>query len=236
MLRVLYAVASRGASLRSQSDPWLDMEAKGCNWMDLIGGLLEFMSRSTSERTKEALRQRKLSGQSVGRPKGIPPERLERYRAGVMLYRSSGMSVREICAVSGLEVRSFYRYMKSEGIELKRRNEVNGQSEQSRQPAPDPRVGSGTVIPAGTPARVRNMRLDSSGPPFPVPFCLSFPLLDCAAVTSTGRPWPCPRCGIPRRRYGCGRKARSKPRRNLEESHFARCEAAIQRQARDSAV
>ena len=39
------------------------------------------------------------------------------------------MSVREICAVSGLEVRSFYRYMKSEGIELKRRNEVNGQSE-----------------------------------------------------------------------------------------------------------
>ena len=73
LLRVLYAVASRGASLRSQSDPWLDMEAKGCNWMDLIGGLLEFMSRSTSERTKEALRQRKLSGQSVGRPKGIPP-------------------------------------------------------------------------------------------------------------------------------------------------------------------
>ena len=51
LLRVLYAVASRGASLRSQSDPWLDMEAKGCNWMDLIGGLLEFMSRSTSERT-----------------------------------------------------------------------------------------------------------------------------------------------------------------------------------------
>lgn len=72
LLRVLYAVASRGASLRSQSDPWLDMEAKGCNWMDLIGRLLEFMSRSTSERTKEALRQRKLSGQSVGRPKGHP--------------------------------------------------------------------------------------------------------------------------------------------------------------------
>lgn len=141
LLRVLYAVASRGASLRSQSDPWLDMEAKGCNWMDLIGGLLEFMSRSTSERTKEALRQCKLSGQSVGRPKGIPPERLKRYRAGVMLYRSSGMSVREICAVSGLEVRSFYRYMKSEGIELKRRNEVNGQSETESAPAPDPTSG-----------------------------------------------------------------------------------------------
>ena len=141
LLRVLYAVASRGASLRSQSDPWLDMEAKGCNWMDLIGRLLEFMSRSTSERTKEALRQRKLSGQSVGRPKGIPPERLKRYRAGVMLYRSSGMSVREICAVSGLEVRSFYRYMKSEGIELKRRNEVNGQSETESAPAPDPTSG-----------------------------------------------------------------------------------------------
>ena len=141
LLRVLYAVASRGASLRSQSDPWLDMEAKGCNWMDLIGRLLEFMSRSTSERTKEALRQRKLSGQSVGRPKGIPPERLKRYRAGVMLYRSSGMSVREICAISGLEVRSFYRYMKSEGIELKRRNEVNGQSETESAPAPDPTSG-----------------------------------------------------------------------------------------------
>ena len=141
LLRVLHAVASRGASLRSQSDPWLDMEAKGCNWMDLIGRLLEFMSRSTSERTKEALRQRKLSGQSVGRPKGIPPERLKRYRAGVMLYRSSGMSVREICAVSGLEVRSFYRYMKSEGIELKRRNEVNGQSETESAPAPDPTSG-----------------------------------------------------------------------------------------------
>ena len=141
LLRVLYAVASRGASLRSQSDPWLDMEAKGCNWMDLIGRLLEFMSRSTSERTKEALRQRKLSGQSVGRPKGIPPERLKRYRAGVMLYRSSGMSVRDICAVSGLEVRSFYRYMKSEGIELKRRNEVNGQSETESAPAPDPTSG-----------------------------------------------------------------------------------------------
>ena len=141
LLRVLHAVASRGASLRSQSDPWLDMEAKGCNWMDLIGRLLEFMSRSTSERTKEALRQCKLSGQSVGRPKGIPPERLKRYRAGVMLYRSSGMSVREICAVSGLEVRSFYRYMKSEGIELKRRNEVNGQSETESAPAPDPTSG-----------------------------------------------------------------------------------------------
>ena len=141
LLRVLYAVASRGASLHSQSDPWLDMEAKGCNWTDLVGGLLEFMSRSTSERTKEALRQRKLSGQSVGRPKGIPPERLKRYRAGVMLYRSSGMSVREICAVSGLEVRSFYRYMKSEGIALKRRNEVNGQSETESAPAPDPTSG-----------------------------------------------------------------------------------------------
>ena len=141
LLRVLHAVASRGASLHSQSDPWLDMEAKGCNWTDLVGGLLEFMSRSTSERTKEALRQRKLSGQSVGRPKGIPPERLKRYRAGVMLYRSSGMSVRDICAVSGLEVRSFYRYMKSEGIELKRRNEVNGQSETESAPAPDPTSG-----------------------------------------------------------------------------------------------
>ena len=141
LLRVLYAVASRGASLHSQSDPWLDMEAKGCNWTDLVGGLLEFMSRSTSERTKEALRQCKLSGQSVGRPKGIPPERLKRYRAGVMLYRSSGMSVRDICAVSGLEVRSFYRYMKSEGIELKRRNEVNGQSETESAPAPDPTSG-----------------------------------------------------------------------------------------------
>ena len=141
LLRVLYAVASRGASLHSQSDPWLDMEAKGCNWTDLVGGLLEFMSRSTSERTKEALRQCKLSGQSVGRPKGIPPERLKRYRAGVMLYRSSGMSVREICAVSGLEVRSFYRYMKSEGIELKRRNEVNGQSETESAPAPEPTSG-----------------------------------------------------------------------------------------------
>ena len=141
LLRVLYAVASRGASLRSQSDPWLDMEAKGCNWTDLVGGLLEFMSRSTSERTKEALRQCKLSGQSVGRPKGIPPERLKRYRAGVMLYRSSGMSVRDICAVSGLEVRSFYRYMKSEGIALKRRNEVNGQSETESAPAPDPTSG-----------------------------------------------------------------------------------------------
>ena len=141
LLRVLYAVASRGASLRSQSDPWLDMEAKGCNWTDLVDGLLEFMSRSTSERTKEALRQCKLSGQSVGRPKGIPPERLKRYRAGVMLYRSSGMSVREICAVSGLEVRSFYRYMKSEGIELRRRNEVNGQSETESAPAPDPTSG-----------------------------------------------------------------------------------------------
>ena len=117
------------------------MEAKGCNWTDLVGGLLEFMSRSTSERTKEALRQCKLSGQSVGRPKGIPPERLKRYRAGVMLYRSSGMSVRDICAVSGLEVRSFYRYMKSEGIELKRRNEVNGQSETESAPAPDPTSG-----------------------------------------------------------------------------------------------
>ena len=141
LLRVLYAVASRGASLHSQSDPWLDMEAKGCNWTDLVGGLLEFMSRSTSERTKEALRQCKLSGQSVGRPKGIPPERLKRYRAGVMLYRSSGMSVRDICAVSGLEVRSFYRYMKSEGIALKRRNEVNGQSETESAPAPDPTSG-----------------------------------------------------------------------------------------------
>ena len=141
LLRVLHAVASRGASLHSQSDPWLDMEAKGCNWTDLVGGLLEFMSRSTSERTKEALRQCKLSGQSVGRPKGIPPERLKRYRAGVMLYRSSGMSVREICAVSGLEVRSFYRYMKSEGIALKRRNEVNGQSETESAPAPDPTAG-----------------------------------------------------------------------------------------------
>ena len=141
LLRVLHAVASRGASLHSQSDPWLDMEAKGCNWTDLVGGLLEFMSRSTSERTKEALRQCKLSGQSVGRPKGIPPERLKRYRAGVMLYRSSGMSVREICAVSGLEVRSFYRYMKSEGIALKRRNEVNGQSDTASAPAPDPTSG-----------------------------------------------------------------------------------------------
>ena len=141
LLRVLYAVASRGASLHSQSDPWLDMEAKGCNWTDLVGGLLEFMSRSTSERTKEALRQRKLSGQSVGRPKGIPPERLKRYRAGVMLYRSSGMSVREICAVSGLEVRSFYRYLKSEGIALKRRNGVNGQAETESAPTPDPMSG-----------------------------------------------------------------------------------------------
>ena len=39
LLRVLHAVASRGASLHSQSDPWLDMEAKGCNWTDLVGGI-----------------------------------------------------------------------------------------------------------------------------------------------------------------------------------------------------
>lgn len=143
LLRVLHAVASRGASLRSQSDPWLDMEAKGCNWTDLVGGLLEFMSRSTSERTKEALRQRKLSGQSIGRPKGISSERLKRYRAGVMLYRSSRMSVREICAVSGLEVRSFYRYMKSEGITLNRRRGEDGQPQTELSSAQNPVSGPG---------------------------------------------------------------------------------------------
>ena len=121
LLRILKQIADCGAVLQSIHEPWLDMKSAPGDWSTLLEGLTDFGTQAVSERTRKALSRVKASGKKLGRPCGITEERFRQYQIGVTLYQNSEMSVQAICKMAGIEMRSFYRYLKEAHIETSRR-------------------------------------------------------------------------------------------------------------------
>lgn len=114
LFTILIEIYDRGIKLISIQEQWLTLDSERCNWRDLFEGLGQLNSEIVSQRTKQALAKKKEAGHKLGRPLGSRAISNQKLRQGYQLYQSKTMSIREICLLLDLNVRSFYRYRKEQ--------------------------------------------------------------------------------------------------------------------------
>lgn len=114
LFTLLKRLASRGIGLRSLSEPWFRLTSDALHdgaLCELIGHLYDlslFLSKRQGQAASGPVR-------SVGRPKGIDPQSRLKMNTALALYQQQNeMSVSEICRQTGLNERTFYRYLNRE--------------------------------------------------------------------------------------------------------------------------
>ena len=140
LLNTLQQFIKAEAMLESLDETWLDMTA-GSHWQETIDGLHRFSRRMHSENTKQGLDKVKASGQTLGRPRGYSKQIQDKIQTCLVLYQSSMMSVREICEITKIHPRTFYRYMNEKGLPLLRRNNPAHKTEPEPALQGEPAVG-----------------------------------------------------------------------------------------------
>lgn len=92
LLNILTALADRGASFRSLSDPWADTTTPhGRLMVTILGGLAEFERELILARTREGVARAKARGAKLGRPRTLTREQtteaLQELATGTMTVR-----------------------------------------------------------------------------------------------------------------------------------------------------
>lgn len=121
ILKLLAQASEKGVVIESVEETWLKMDSETCNFNEFITGLADYGARSVSNKTRIALIKARESGTRLGRPIGISAAQMKKYQAGYVLYSTSNMTVANICKVTGMEPRSFYRYLTITGLKTSRR-------------------------------------------------------------------------------------------------------------------
>lgn len=93
LLNILTALADRGASFRSLSDPWADTTTPhGRLMVTILGGLAEFERELILARTREGVARAKARGAKLGRPRALTREQtaeaLQELATGTMTVRA----------------------------------------------------------------------------------------------------------------------------------------------------
>lgn len=118
LVQVLETLYRYGLYLRSEAEPWFDFTPE--NKPDLfrvIRGLYEVQCGFVSRSTARGLHKAKAEGKKLGRPQGTTKASDENIRLAALLYRNNPhMKVREICDLMQCQQRTFYRYLKTNGM------------------------------------------------------------------------------------------------------------------------
>jgi DNA invertase Pin-like site-specific DNA recombinase len=84
----------------------------------LFAALSEFERDVISDRTKAGLEAARIRGRAGGRPAGLSKKAQDKARLAESLYQENNQTVVEICDYLGISKPTFYRYLRSRGVEF----------------------------------------------------------------------------------------------------------------------
>lgn len=109
LFEIVEQIEKKGANIKSLKESWLDTTtAHGKLLFTIFAGLTQFERDLISERTKEGLRETKLKGTKLGRPKRNSNKSKIKL---VKQLRDEGKSMKEIMTLSGMSRTTVYRYL-----------------------------------------------------------------------------------------------------------------------------
>lgn len=112
LLGLIEAIRSRGAEIKSLSEPWLDTTDNSpmADFMrTVMAGFSELERRMTSERVKDGLKAAKARGRHGGRPKTR-----NAHADAVMILYKGGMPVSKIARHEGISRTTVYKIIEDE--------------------------------------------------------------------------------------------------------------------------
>lgn len=118
LLSIIDEIKSKGASIKSIKDVWLDTTSENpysAFLLTVMSGLSQLERDLISSRTKEGLASARARGRLGGRPK-TSKENIDR---AIALYDSNidNLSVDDICSMAGISKPTLYKYLKKRNQE-----------------------------------------------------------------------------------------------------------------------
>lgn len=133
LMDILCRVIGQGAVLRSIEQPWLDLhQANSAQWLRILQGFGILERQMRSEITRKGLEQVRSQGKRLGRPRHQGETVQQKiYKKVFDIYSSCDISVKKLCLQYEVDYSSFYRYIKENRLELRRKPVVpSGQKEE----------------------------------------------------------------------------------------------------------
>lgn len=115
LLEIVEVIKSKGASLKSLSDTWLDTSSENpmSDFLMTIMGALGQMERELiNKRVREGVAVAKAKGVKFGRPKANK----HKVTHAIELYHKGGHTVKEITAITGISRATLYRNL--QGVDV----------------------------------------------------------------------------------------------------------------------
>lgn len=115
LLELIDAIRSKGAEIRSLSEPWLDTTDASpmAEFIrTVMAGFSQLERQMTSERVKDGLKAAKARGRSGGRP-----SKANAHSEAVMMLYRGGMRISDIAEHEGISRTTVYKIINEVGLE-----------------------------------------------------------------------------------------------------------------------
>lgn len=118
LVELVVTLRERGIGFKSLQDPIDTSTAQGRLVFNIFASLAEFEREMIRERTLAGLGSARARGRVGGRPKGLSAEAERTAIAAEALYRSGEFSTTEMCEKLDVSRSTFYKYLRSRGVEI----------------------------------------------------------------------------------------------------------------------
>lgn len=116
LLDIVETIKSKGASLKSLQDGWLDTSTENPMsdfLLTVMGALAEMERKQTIKRVKEGMQVAKAKGKDIGRPK----KSSVKVDHAISLYDAGGHTAKEIEEITGISRSTLYRRIKERDLQ-----------------------------------------------------------------------------------------------------------------------
>src|SRR5690554_5718444 len=113
MVDLIETLNQKKIHFKSITEPEFDTNsANGKFLLQIFSAVAEFERNLISERTKHGLEGARRRNETLGRPKGISKDTLEKYQYAKHLYDNKKLSIDKACKQAGISKTTFYRVEK----------------------------------------------------------------------------------------------------------------------------
>lgn len=123
LVLLVSSFGERGIEFRSISDNIDTTSSLGKCQLGIFASMAQYERDIIRERTMAGLEAAKLKGKRGGRPKGISEEGQKKAKLAKILYEDVTISIDDICRTIGIGRATLYRYLKQQGVELRKQKE-----------------------------------------------------------------------------------------------------------------
>ncbi len=122
LLTIVDSLREREIGFKSLKDSIDTNSSVGRMQFGIFAALAEYEREIIIERTKAGLQAAKERGRVGGRRKGLSAEAKKKAKAAKIFYKSGELTILEICKMLSIGSKAtLYRYLKHEGVKIKRR-------------------------------------------------------------------------------------------------------------------